>query len=113
MSPGAVRHASLRNRRARAMVAAMKTVWKFTIHPTDEQHVEMPRGAVILTASAQYDSTIQVWARVDPDAPMVKRRVRVVGTGHDASDTIDMAYVGTAKMARDALIFHVFVGGER
>lgn len=83
----------------------MLTVWKFdlTLGP---QHIQMPRGAKLLSAQTQGDKPC-LWALVDDQALTEQRRVAVVGTGHAAPE--DAQFVATFQMGW--LVFHVFDGG--
>ena len=103
----------------------MKTVWKFPFTITDEIEIAMPDGAVILWVDVQRirdggimvtgdDGIIKrvqacIWALVDPNAALVRRRFRCAGTGHfltDAMSSID--HVGTFLISQGALVFHLF-----
>ena len=98
----------------------MKTIWKFTLTITDEQVLEMPRGAQILSVQTQYDQP-QLWALVDDGAPKTKRRVVVLGTGNDAASLAKSlwradegryapfpVYVGTFQVRGGSFVGHVF-----
>lgn len=86
---------------------SMKTIHKFVLR-TNEQPVEMPVGAEILTAREQGDN-ICVWAMVDAQQTMrEKRALRVFGTGHELPDDPNLKYVGTAMLQGGALVKHVF-----
>jgi hypothetical protein len=89
----------------------MKKIWKFTLDLQDDQEVEMPSGAELLTVQMQAD-TICLWAIVDPHTTKRDRRTfYIVGTGHDMPPKVSAAnYVGTVQQAGGALIWHVFEG---
>jgi hypothetical protein len=89
----------------------LRSIWKFTLRVADEQGVEMPEGAQILTVQNQGEWLI-LWAKVNPDARAVKRRIWVVGTGHPMPDVFGLAYIGTVQQADGALVWHVFDGGQ-
>lgn len=84
----------------------MRKIFKYFLQAKAVQMVEMPKGAVVLTAQAQRE-TICVWARVDPDAPPIKRCFIVYGTGERADDIAE-EYVGTAQLQNGDFVFHVF-----
>jgi len=70
--------------------------------------VIMPAGAAILTVQTQHGE-ICVWATVNPDAPKIKRRFWIYGTGHEMFDKPERSfYVGTVQLSGGALVFHVF-----
>jgi len=83
----------------------VKTIWKFKLNgPRCE--IEMPKGAVVLTAQAQFEVPV-IWAEVDPDAPKVRRRFISVPTG-GTFDSEGAHYIGTFQLALGGLIFHVY-----
>jgi hypothetical protein len=83
-------------------------IYKYHIAVDDMQEVRMPTGAEILCVQIQGMEPF-VWARVDPDAGLVKRTFRWRGTGHPC-DCVGQ-YVGTVQM-RGGLVFHLFVDRE-
>lgn len=85
----------------------MKTIWKFPIDITDQQSVEMPDGARILTVQVQ-GGEVCLWAEVDSTAPKMRRTVYVFGTGHPLSPDLSADYVGTIQIRGGALVFHVY-----
>jgi hypothetical protein len=89
----------------------IRAVWKYDLPVDDEQHVSMPHGSELLHVASQHglSSQIQLWARVDPGAPLVERTIFIAGTGH----TVDIdPYIGSVITADGHLIWHVFDGGE-
>jgi hypothetical protein len=82
------------------------TVWKFHLPITGAHEIDMPAGAEVLCAGAQFDY-VMIWARVDPSAPMEKRVFHVVGTG-DACPA--GKYIGTAFKFDGEFVWHVFEG---
>jgi len=85
------------------------TVWKFVLGVSYVQDIEMPAGAELLCLGRQNDE-ICVWARIDPEAPRVLRRLQTVGPGYAGVSGI---YVGTFMIEGDVLlVFHVFDHGE-
>lgn len=92
----------------------MKTIYKYNITSDDEQRIEMPAIAQVLTVQCQ-NGHPRIWVAVDPDSPTLVRRFRLVGTGH-AFDTPDgvIRYVGTFQLYGGDLVFHLFdLGYER
>lgn len=94
----------------------MKTIHKYPLEVTDFQEVEMPEGAKILhiqTQPAPYGTKagreqLCLWAEVDPDKPLVPRRIRIFGTGHDMEHEHQLRYIGTTDMHNHALVRHVY-----
>lgn len=86
----------------------MRTIWKFTLPSMSGATVEMPKGAAVLCVQAQHDVPM-LWAEVDTDAPMIRRRFFNYGTGHEMPPTSDpLHYVGTFQMSGGSLVFHVY-----
>jgi hypothetical protein len=71
----------------------------------DEQEVDMPRDAEILSVGHQ-DQHPVLWARVDPSSERVKRRIFLVGTGHTVPDGV--TYINTTFMQSGKLVLHWF-----
>ncbi len=89
----------------------MRTIWKFPVD-TDRFTLKMPKGAKLLSVQTQRGEP-QLWALVDPAAPMVERRLATVGTGHDMGRKVDDAeFVGTFQLHCGTLVFHLFDFGE-
>ena len=86
----------------------MSAVWKVPLQMEGQQLIKMPVGAELLTVQVQNDQP-QIWARVDPTAPVADRRIIMVGTGHQFTDD-DHKYVGTFQLMGGGFIGHVFDG---
>ena len=83
------------------------TIWKYTLRATDEQQIQMPAGAQILSVGVVQER-IQLWAMVDPMTPMAQnRRIVMVGTGHILPPAHGR-FIGTVSLLNGALILHVF-----
>lgn len=85
----------------------MKTIWKYELQTTDEQSVEMPFGAEILTVQEQFDKPC-IWCLVDSDAKKALRQIRIIGTGHPIEQEFDGKYVGTYQVYSGSGVFHLF-----
>lgn len=83
----------------------MKTIYKYQIEIQDKFTLEMPKHAKILTVQTQF-GTPCIWAKIDPDEPIVKRKFLLLGTGHDASKVYEELYIGTFQM--HSFVFHLF-----
>lgn len=85
----------------------MKTVYKYTIPFLDEAVLELPIGAEVLSVGTQHEQ-LMLWARIDTESThtTVKRRFRVVGTGHPEAVG---RFIGTVLFRDGTLVFHVFV----
>jgi len=83
------------------------TIWKFPIKVVEQQIVEMPQEAKILTVQVQYGQPC-IWALVNPDCNVEERTIYTVGTGHPASHVAGCQYVGTYQLHEGQLVFHIF-----
>ena len=83
------------------------TIWKFPLEVTDEQVIEVPQGAALLSCQVQ-SGTPCLWALVDDSAPRVKRRIRIHGTGHPVAGVDHLSFVDTFHLHGGQLVFHVF-----
>ena len=88
----------------------MKTVWKYQFLVVDDLVVNMPEGAQVLSVQVQGIEPC-IWALVDPDAPLVERRLHVRGTGHPFVGN-EGRFVGTFQMLRGRFVGHLFEDAE-
>lgn len=87
-----------------------KTIWKYPLLLTDEQAVQMPKGAEILCVQVQ-GSRPCLWALVDSSVKNDERLIVIYGTGHpmpEAHNAYRRQYIGTAQMNDGSLVWHVF-----
>ena len=84
----------------------MNVIYKYPLMTADEQRVDMPRGAHILSVDVQR-GVYCLWALVDPQAEKEQRTFAIIGTGHPIADAARLDYIGSAQLG-EALIFHVF-----
>ena len=83
-------------------------IWKYPVAITDLQTIKMPHDSLILSVQVQGESAV-LWAVINPDAKLVERHFRLVGTGHTIYCEIDtLVYVGTFQIYNGALVFHLF-----
>jgi hypothetical protein len=84
------------------------TIWKYPV-PLDTPgavfHLKMPVGAEVLTVQLQQGKPT-FWALLDPDARMIQRSFRIVGTGWADDDFRNCRYVGTWQ--KDTYVWHLF-----
>lgn len=71
----------------------------------------LPQGAKILSAQVQNDQ-ICIWALVDPDRPLVMRKLKIFGTGQPlpVHGPIEAVFVGTVQQG--IYVWHIFDFGE-
>lgn len=86
-----------------------KTIWKFKLETTDNQEIEMPIGAEILTVQTQGENPY-LWALVDPEAEKETRTFEVFGTGHPIHCDMGVSrnHISTYQLQGGSLVFHVF-----
>jgi len=85
----------------------IKTIWKYKLSTTDEQVIEMPAMAEILTVQIQNGEPC-LWALVDSSYPhKEKRYIEIFGTGNPIG-TGPRTYIGTYQLDGGKLVFHVF-----
>lgn len=79
-------------------------IFKYELPVEDNVTVSMPKDARIISAQSQRGA-VTIWAEVEPDAPRVNRRFRVVGTGHRFDGT-GLRHVGTVQAG--LFVWHVY-----
>ncbi|RZJ26186.1 MAG: hypothetical protein EOO54_03720 [Haliea sp.] len=84
-----------------------RAVWKYALPMADEVVVCMPEHAQVLHIAAQNNQP-QIWAQVDPSAPIVDRVFEVRGTGHTWQHDPRRVHLGTFMLHGGGLVFHVF-----
>jgi hypothetical protein len=85
-----------------------KRIFKFHLFSHDEP-IKMQQGAEILHVAEQH-GYVCIWALVEPEAPIVKRKIEVAGTDQLVSD--GGKYIGTIITSGGALVWHFFDHGE-
>lgn len=84
----------------------MKIVYKYPLKVEDEQELNLPFGAVVLSANFQGEA-LCIWALVDMDEDFVKKQIIYIhGTGHPIIEE-NSRFINTVFI--DSLVFHVFV----
>lgn len=86
----------------------MRRVFKYKINDTEDYTIiNIPFNSVLLSVDTQGDE-IFLWASAeDSETRIVKRKIRVAGTGHPIKDTV-LQFLGTVKQMADSLIWHIF-----
>lgn len=82
------------------------TIWKYPLTITGNQTLDMPKGAIILSAQIQF-GLLYLWAMVDPTQPHDERDIEIIGTGHEFAEA-PRKFIGTAQMAGGNLVWHIF-----
>ena len=87
----------------------MNTIYKYSFQTTDSLEIEMPSNSEVLTVQIQYGIPT-MWALVDTESKIVKKKFRICGTGHKITkeDLERFLYVGTYQLSEGRLVFHLF-----
>lgn len=85
----------------------MKTVYRYEINQAIND-INLPIGAKVLSVGVA-NNIISLWALVDTESGIEKRRFLVFGTGSDMSqtETYNLTFVGTIRK-NNAYAFHIF-----
>lgn len=98
------------------------TIWKCKLRPDQQQSIQLPKGAQIISTAAQGD-TICVWATVPGvpldsmpvDRPLTSQEatihteyhtIEVFGTGHSMPEPANRRFIGTVLIGQ--YMWHVF-----
>ena len=84
----------------------MRTIHKFPLKLTDDQTIELPDGAKILSVQWQMNG-LMLWALVDCHNALTPRHVMIRGTGHDVPDYA-VEHISTVITECGGLVWHVF-----
>lgn len=84
------------------------TVWKQKLPAQPGVfEIEVPSGAVLLSAREQYFSVV-VYFQCDPAAAKTRRAVALVATGSAAPTSEEARFLGTAMFDGGRYVLHVF-----
>jgi hypothetical protein len=89
----------------------MMRIYKYPFVVTDEQTLELPEGAKLLSVQMQFDIPC-LWALVDEKALFKRRKLTVHGTGNPINSTDNQTYLGTIQMREGQFVWHVFITDE-
>lgn len=81
-------------------------VGKYALALEDNQIIEMPENANILTVQMQ-NGKPHLWATINIKERLVKRKFKIIGTGQEF-DEHGLRYIGTFQLYAGDLIFHLF-----
>lgn len=80
-------------------------IYKYTLGELDDEvTILMPRDATLFHVGEQAGN-LTIWAGVNTEKSLVKRAIRIVGTGHPIDDF--SGFIGTVQML-NGLVWHVF-----
>lgn len=94
-------------------------IFKYPLEVTDEQVIEIPNGAKILTIQTQVTSgkesevpvTIErpcIWAMVNEQSGIGKKKIVMFGTGHPIESNKNLEYIGSFQIHNGKQIYHAF-----
>ena len=84
-----------------------QVIWKWSVVPESRFTLALPRGAKILDVQEQRGQP-QLWALVDPTAPIERREFCVLPTGTEWESDEVLRYLGTFQLTLGQLVFHLF-----
>ena len=84
-----------------------QTIWKFPLEVADEQMVEMPKNAEILSVQNQKGKAV-LYAMVATSNETEKRCIITLGTGHTMPEGFRLVYIGSVSFYDGKIIFHYF-----
>ena len=82
-------------------------VFKYELLDTTVQAVEFPIGWKLLHVGQQH-GVICLWVLVNPEADLRSVPIRIVGTGHEISNSHCGTFLGTVLLHDGDLVLHVF-----
>lgn len=89
-----------------------RVIWKYPVSllgAAEGMMLKLPKGAMILnTAYQQSTDSFCFWAAVDPHAPLVERKFKVLATGQpfNVESMKDMEYYGSFFTDGGKYVFH-------
>ena len=93
----------------------MRTIYKYPLPFEPDFTIDLPVGATLLHIDAQDQSQpgqLSLWAMVDTDQPIVKKRFAIIGTGHEIPPGIH-ALNHFATVLVGNFVWHVFTPLEK
>jgi len=70
---------------------------KYKLDLTEEQHIDIPGGAVVLDIQLQHADDIVMWVMQDDEAPVVSRTFVIVEEGVDMTPHKILSYIGSVQ----------------
>ena len=82
----------------------MKTIFKYKLEIKNEQTIEMPACAKILSAKDQFGD-LCIWAMIDTEQQVQPRTIRIIGTGHQVVTGL-VRHIET--VIQGPMVWHIF-----
>lgn len=89
-------------------------IYKYLLPDTRTQltaTIQLPAGARILSIGVQRNQPM-LWAQVDPEAPLRRRKLFYCDTGDQEPEHRDATFLGTLLLDDGDFVSHVFVLGQ-
>ena len=85
----------------------MNSILKYTLETIDEQTIQIPQPAEILSVKEQNGNMV-LYAIADLNKKAVPIHIKIVGTGHPFEDFQVWNFIDTVKLLGGKIMFHVF-----
>lgn len=87
-----------------------RSMWKYNLKVTDEQTIEIPRGAYIRSVGLDGEGKLSLWAEVDAELKNVKdkRQITICGTGNPIPGNAGI-FIGTVTLLDSGFVAHIYV----
>jgi len=87
-------------------------IGKFHLAITDRQTLEIPSPARILSVIAKPDEfnheDVLLYAEMEKGAPLLYRKIRIYGTGHEMDEPHTGIFLGTVHTENGQLVWHIY-----
>ena len=84
----------------------MKTIYKYEIELVDNQSIEMPKGAEVLSVQVQNNKPC-LWAIVETERPTERKLFKIAGTGNPFDTNLHRyKCIGTFQL--NLFVWHLF-----
>ena len=88
----------------------MNTIWKYPLEICDEQVIQVPCFARVLSLGLDPSGKPCLWMLVDTTADKHLMHIRIYGTGRKIDLPVNWAYLGHVVMG--PLVWHFLANGE-
>lgn len=72
-------------------------ITKYKLDLVEEQHIDIPGGAVVVDIQLQHADDIVMWVIQNDDAPVVRRTFIIVEEDVDMSPNMILTYIGSVQ----------------
>lgn len=85
-----------------------KVIYKCQLETTESQEFVLPHDFKFLTLQTQMEKPC-LWFEVSQNAPVVVVEVRIIGTGHQLPDDVELTYLGSYQLMNGSFVGHVYM----